>query len=276
MFMTEPIQILCVDDERNVLRALQRVFLDEDYTLHTALSGSEGLEILSGEPGIQVVISDYRMPEMDGVEFLREVCERHPDTVRIVLSGYADTAAVVDAINEGQIYKFIPKPWNDDELRVTIANAIERYSLQAHNRELMRELQDSNEELQLMNDNLEKMVADRTEELLFHNKVLASAQNVLHTLPLAVIGFDNDDMVVCCNESAEQLLEVSEGEIIGSLRRQVLPEELDRFIDKIEETACRSELLMVKGQTVRVTGVCMPYRDQQGIILTLERGPHDG
>ncbi len=69
------------------------------------------------------------MPNMNGVEFLREVRTRWPDTVRIVLSGYADTASIVSAINEGEIYRFIPKPWNDDDLKVTIANAIERYHL---------------------------------------------------------------------------------------------------------------------------------------------------
>ncbi len=275
MIMDNPVQILCVDDERNVLRALQRVFLDEDYTLHTALSGSEGLEILSGNPEIQVVISDYRMPEMDGVEFLREVCSRYPDTVRIVLSGYADTAAVVDAINEGQIYRFIPKPWNDDELRVTIANALESYFLKEHNRQLMEKLQDSNEELQVMNENLEKMVTARTEELLFRNKVLASAQNVLHALPIAVIGFDSEDMVACCNESAESLLGLPEGEMVGSLRSEVLPAALNLFIDQLEQTVCRSELMTVKGHSVRVKGVRMPYRDQEGIILALDRSLAD-
>ena len=118
-----PVKILCVDDERNVLRALERIFLDDDYEIVTAGSGEEGLEIMT-ESGdcFQVVISDYRMPVMNGVEFLKAVYERWPDSVRIVLSGYADAGAIVAAINEGHIYKFIPKPWNDEELRETIQN----------------------------------------------------------------------------------------------------------------------------------------------------------
>src|SRR5208282_108119 len=93
--MSEQIRILFVDDERNVLRSLERTFLDEDYEILTASSGAEGLSVLKSVSQVQVVISDYRMPEMTGVEFLREVCKGWPDTVRIVLSGYADTASIV-------------------------------------------------------------------------------------------------------------------------------------------------------------------------------------
>jgi two-component system NtrC family sensor kinase len=134
--MEETIRILLVDDEINVLRSLERTFLDEEYEILTALSGTGGLSVLQDVSPVQVVISDYRMPQMNGVDFLREVCRRWPDTVRMVLSGYADTAVVISAINEGEIYKFIPKPWNDDELRIAIINALERYSLNKKNNEL--------------------------------------------------------------------------------------------------------------------------------------------
>ena len=125
--MTEAIRILFIDDEANILRALERVFLDEEYEILTARSASEALEILSSVSPVQVVVSDYRMPQMNGVELLRTVREKWPETVRAVLSGYADTEAVVSAINDGQIYRFIPKPWNDVELRMTIAAAVKQY-----------------------------------------------------------------------------------------------------------------------------------------------------
>lgn len=106
--MADVVKILCVDDERNVLKALRRLFMDEDnYDILVAESGAEGLALLEEEEDVRMVISDYRMPEMTGVEFLSQVYEKWPDTMRIVLSGYADTAAVVEAINLGQIYKFI-------------------------------------------------------------------------------------------------------------------------------------------------------------------------
>ena len=155
--MDELIRILLVDDEVNVLRALERTFLDEEYELLTASSGSEGLSILRDVSPVQVVVSDYRMPQMNGVDFLREVRRRWPDTVRIVLSGYADTAVVISAINEGEIYKFIAKPWNDDELRIAIINALERYSLNKKNIELTEALSAEIEELKQANANLERL-----------------------------------------------------------------------------------------------------------------------
>lgn len=127
--MDEPVRILCVDDQRNILRSLKRLFLDEEYEILCALSAEEGLARMESESGIQVVISDYRMPGLNGVEFLRQVKRRWPRTVRIVLSVYADTEAVVSAYNEGQIYKPILKPWNDDELKVTVRKALEKYFL---------------------------------------------------------------------------------------------------------------------------------------------------
>jgi two-component system NtrC family sensor kinase len=158
--MDEEIKLLFVDDEQNVINALKRLFLDCDYTIFSATSGQEGLKVLEQE-NIQIVISDYRMPNMNGVEFLKEVCKHWSQTVRIVLSGYADTTSVVEAINEGQIYKFVPKPWNDDELKVTIANAVETYSLIKKNEELTNELREKNEELTRLNKQLMKSLEEK-------------------------------------------------------------------------------------------------------------------
>jgi two-component system NtrC family sensor kinase len=138
--MNEPIRLLFVDDEPGILQSIERLFLDAGYTIVTAPSGREGLSILEAGPPVHVVVSDYRMPVMNGVEFLRAVARKWPDTVRIVLSGYADTPSVIGAINEGGIYKFISKPWNDDELRIAVANAATLYFLQHRIAELLKEL----------------------------------------------------------------------------------------------------------------------------------------
>ena len=148
--MAEIIKLLCVDDERNVLRALERIFMDDDYEILTAISGEDGLAVLAENDDVQVVVSDFRMPGMNGVEFLRQVCEKYPETVRIVLSGYADTGAVVAAINEGQIYKFVSKPWSDEELRQTVAKAVEAFSLHRQNRALAAELETLKREMELL------------------------------------------------------------------------------------------------------------------------------
>ncbi len=159
--MDEEVTILCVDDEQNVLNSLIRLFIDYDYNILTATSGSEGLEILKKEK-VQIVISDYRMPVMNGAEFLKEVVKLQPETVRIVLSGFADTSSILSAINEGDIYKFIPKPWNDEELKVTISNAIEHYYLVRKNEELANILKIKNEELTEINNKLINLLDEKS------------------------------------------------------------------------------------------------------------------
>ncbi len=120
-------EMLLVDDEENVLRALSRVLRRDGYTIHTATSAAEGFQVLATQR-IQVIVSDQRMPGTSGVEFLSRVKEMYPDTVRIILSGYTDLATVTDAINRGAIYKFLTKPWNDDEIRQQVEEAFRRHT----------------------------------------------------------------------------------------------------------------------------------------------------
>jgi len=271
--MDEQIKILCVDDEPNVLRALQRVFLDNDYEMLTAESVDKGLEILHKEYPIQIVISDYRMPAMNGVDFLKEVCKNWPDTIRIVLSGYADTAAIVEAINEGQIYKFIPKPWNDDDLKVTISNAIEKYFLRKKNKQLTEKLKLKNEELLRINDNLERLVDERTRELSFQNKVLKRAHNILDSMPIAVLGIDPDGLIVFSNKMGRELFGSNNKDIIGKERINLLPEELNKFIDEVIKDKNLSGRVVINNETVDIKGTLMEYSEerQEGIILIFEK-----
>ncbi len=268
--MKEQVRILFVDDERNVLKSMERVFLDDDYEIITATSGTEGLDILEKEPRIHLIISDYRMPGINGVDFLREVYERWPDTVRIVLSGYADTAAVVSAINEGRIYKFIPKPWNDDELKGTVSNAIELYFLHKKNRQLARELEDRNIELERLNNNLEKTISERTSELMFQNKVLARSQNILDALPIAVLGIDSDGLIVQCNRKGRELLGRGEASIIGGDRMDVLSKEMNDFIERVGEEEPLSGSVTISGSETEIKGALMKQEHgQEGIVLVL-------
>jgi two-component system, NtrC family, sensor kinase len=145
--MSESVCLLFVDDEDNILQSIKRMFFNADYTIYTAKSGAEALALLESGTPVHVVVSDYRMPGMNGVEFLQRVSRKWPDTVRIVLSGYADTPAVIGAINEGGIYKFISKPWNDDDLRVAVANAATLYFLQRKIKELMHNLKAKDDEI---------------------------------------------------------------------------------------------------------------------------------
>ncbi len=127
--------LLLVDDEQNIQSALRRTLKQDGYTIHCAGSGADALAVLANHK-IHVILSDQRMPEMSGSELFGEVSLRFPETIRIVLSGYADFSAVSDAINQGSIYKFLTKPWNDSLLRGHVLEAFQRYELSWHNRQL--------------------------------------------------------------------------------------------------------------------------------------------
>jgi len=271
--MDKQIKILFVDDEPNVLKALQRAFLDNDYKILTAESVGKGLEILTNEENIQIVISDYRMPGMNGIDFLKEVCKNWPDTIRIVLSGYADASVIVEAINEGQIYKFIPKPWNDDELKVTISNAIERYFLREKNKLLTEELKLKIEELQRINENLERLVAERTSELVFQNKVLKRAHNILNFMPIAVLGIDIDGVIVFSNKMGSELFGSNNADILGEERINLLPKELNEFINKVIKNENLSGRIIINNEAVNIKGTLINHNeeDQEGIILIFEK-----
>ncbi len=131
-----PYRILFVDDEPNVLRAMRRIFRRENYTLWTAPTGEDAVDLLKTEGAAHVVISDFRMPGMDGAALLRHVKETYPETIRIMLTGHADVNAIMGAVNDGAVYKFITKPWNDEDLRLTVGLALEQYDLRQENREL--------------------------------------------------------------------------------------------------------------------------------------------
>ena len=270
--MSEPIRILCVDDEPNVLKALRRLFGDDNYELVTVGTGQEGLEMLRHGGVFHLVISDYRMPEMNGVDFLKEVCAHWPDTIRIVLSGYADTASVVDAINQGQIYKFIPKPWNDDELKVTIQNAVEVWQLNRENDRLNHDLQQTNDELLLINENLEQLVVERTAELQFQNEALEHSQRILANLPVAVIGLEPNGLVVYLNARALEIFKRlgRPGGLLGEDRQQVLPAELNRLVDQLVGASAVMENLVLSGRRILVLGQrLVRHSCQEGLILVL-------
>jgi len=265
----QDVRSLCVDDERNVLRALQRIFMDDDYEIYTAESAEEGLEILKEEEEFQLVISDYRMPGQNGVDFLREVCKWRPETVRIVLSGYADAGAIVSAINEGQIYKFIPKPWNDEELKATLDAALQLYFLQKQNRELMQELQQSNGKLQELNENLEDLVARRTESLQIKNQALVISQNILDALPVGVVGLDIEGLIVRSNRAASHLLGMPDQHLVGLPREDFLPAPLNVMLNSLGDRECLQQGVELSGRSLVAWVTHMSVGDQEGLILTL-------
>lgn len=173
-----PINLLFVDDEANILKALRRLFRGGEYRVETAESGAEGLEVLARQP-IDLVISDMRMPQMDGAEFLTRVAERWPDTVRILLTGYADLESTVAAVNKGRIYCYCSKPWEDNELKILVNNAVEQKRLRDERQRLFAIINRQNEDLKDLNAHLEEKVEHRTEQLRLSLQKLDQAHNAL-------------------------------------------------------------------------------------------------
>ena len=140
--------ILYVDDEQNNLNSFTANYR-RYYNIFTALSAEEGLKILETED-IHVLITDQRMPKTTGVEFLESILDIHPHPTRMILTGYSDIDAVVDAINKGQVYRFVSKPWNELDFHITLDKAVEFYNLRKENRELTEKLLVANQQLEFI------------------------------------------------------------------------------------------------------------------------------
>ncbi len=154
--MSKGIQVLFLDDEESIIDGIQRLFIKEPYGVLGTTSVNQAREILAKEK-IKVIVSDQRMPEIQGVKFLREIKEKYPDMVRILFTGYTDFSAAEEAINLGEVYRFISKPWKTTELLSTIRQAIEHYNLVVENRRLFEETKMKNEELEMANRKLKAM-----------------------------------------------------------------------------------------------------------------------
>jgi len=175
-----PATLLFVDDEPSILSSLKRLFRPHGYRIFTAEGGQAGLEILKNEH-IDLVISDMRMPVMDGAHFLEQVRLNSPETIRILLTGYADMESTIAAINKGQIYRYINKPWDDNEIVLIVREALERRRLEQENSRLNSVVEAQNAELRALNAGLEEKVAQRTAELDKALKFVKAAHTKLKT-----------------------------------------------------------------------------------------------
>lgn len=198
--------LLFVDDEANILSSLKRLFRPFGYRIFTAEGGAEGLEIMERD-SVDLVVSDMRMPEMNGAQFLEKVREKWPDTVRILLTGYAEMEATIDAINKGQIYRYISKPWEDNDITLTVKQALERKELEREKLRLEELTQKQFEELKEFNATLESKVKSRTEE-------------VRQTMGFLEVANDNlKKSFITTVRVFANLIEMREGKLTGHSRR---------------------------------------------------------
>jgi len=228
--------LLLVDDEPNILAALRRLFRRDGHVILTAGSGPEGLDVLSKHK-VDVIISDQRMPGMTGVEFLRAAKAIYPDTIRIVLSGYTELQSVTDAINEGAVYRFITKPWEDDALREHVHNAFEFKELIEENQQLNIKIRTSNQELVATNRHLDDVLQKTRSQIEREETSLAIVREAFQHIPSPVMGVDDEGVAAFVSAAAERLF-AHAGQLLGVELAHTLPELHAALLGAAEGVRC--------------------------------------
>jgi diguanylate cyclase (GGDEF)-like protein len=223
---SRPRTLLLVDDEENILNALRRLLRRDGYHILTAGGGAEGLKKLA-ENTVDVIVSDQRMPHMTGVEFLRRAKELYPESIRLCLSGYTELQSITDAVNEGAVYRFLTKPWDDEQLRGHVAEAFMQKERGDRTRNLEQQLRVANRDLGLANERLTTLSERLSRQVDRHDAHLMRAQELLGGVPLPLIGVDVDGVVAYTNEAAERLR--PQQPWLGHAADEVLPEPLRPF-----------------------------------------------
>ncbi|MBT6625739.1 MAG: response regulator [Gemmatimonadetes bacterium] len=170
----DPIQrrtILCVDDDDEILRELRQLLSQDGHDVLLATSGPQGLEILA-KHDVALIISNQTMPGMVGSRFLEESREVAPDAIRIMLTGHTDSDTAIQAINEGGIHRYLTKPWDDRQLRMTVFEHLRTHAAQERTRDLLAQLQEKNQQLERFNADLEMLVVERSKELFYRVREL--------------------------------------------------------------------------------------------------------
>jgi len=265
---TQQRTLLLVDDEDSIVASLKRLLRRDGYRIVTANSGAQGLQRLA-EESVDVIVSDQRMPGMTGVEFLRRAKALYPETVRIVLSGYTELQSITDAINEGAIYKFLTKPWDDERLGGHIAEAFTHKEMADENRRLGSAVIVANHELSEVNERLQGLLSTQRERINREESSLTATREILDNIPAAVLGIDLEGMIAFVNADAE-LLFGPDKVVLGCNAEDVLSAELRqcwRAADGVYHDTVQSE------RPYRV--VCRPIGDgtqSRGKLLVLMPG----
>jgi len=255
--------LLLVDDEENIISSLKRLLRRDGYNILTATSGQTALQLLE-QHEIGVIMSDMRMPEMSGVEFLSKVKERFPGIVRIMLSGYSDLASITDSINKGEIYKFLTKPWEDDLMRINIREAFEHTELSKENIRLTMELKN-------INKDLEGRVADKTREVEKNLHIVQIAQGILENLPVGVLCIGDDGVIANANSMAHRLLKNDKRSLLGEHIDEVLRADVAGLVHDINsDHAADNKYLRFDKQAV-IVGRCDLGNDNgiKGVLLVI-------
>ncbi|SIQ36288.1 Response regulator receiver domain-containing protein [Janthinobacterium sp. TND4EL3] len=260
--VASPRTLLLVDDEPNILASLKRLLRRDGYHILTAGSGQEGLDVLASH-AVDVIVSDQRMPGMLGADFLRKAKLLCPQTIRIMLSGYTELQAVTDAVNEGAIFKFLTKPWEDHQLREHIAEAFRLKGIDDDNVRLNAQLREANLALAAANAAMQALVRQQQHQISRDEVSLGIARELLQFLPLPVIGLDEDGMIAFINAAAANLFERGAA-LLGNEAALVLPQLFDG-----QGAPC---LAAIDGQAYAVAVHPMGLHSRsRGSLITLSR-----
>ena len=272
-------RILCVDDEPNILASLRRLFKSNGFSVRIADCAAAGLAILEQEP-IDLVISDMRMPAMDGAEFLRRVRERWPQTVRILLSGQADAESIGSAFNSGEIYRFISKPWDEDDIVGQVRQALERRAFELEKARLEQIAHARTEELKALNASLEQNVSASQDELTQANKRLKNNfivslkvfASLIETRRKHMIGHARRvadlarKLAARLNLEPALVHEVFVAGLLHDIGKLAFPDEL---VDTPVASMNRRQLHLYRQHPVRAEELLMPLQDLRGAAASI-------
>lgn len=228
----EKLKILYVDDEQISLKNFKMTF-KKDYDIVTASSAEKGFEVLKQEQDIALVIADQRMPKMTGVDFLAKVMRKYPDTVRMVLSAYTDSEDMIAAINKGQVFRYITKPWSEDVIRDTLALASETYELTKKNKELLSDFQRRNSELEQLNSQLEERTNSHSRAVAELKVSEQRCRSEVEHATDAIISTSVGGKIISWNLGAEKMFNFTAGEALGKQFTLIFPKGEKRTLSRI-------------------------------------------
>ncbi len=239
-----------IDDESDNLDALERVFRKK-YEIIKCNSGPEALDILKEQNRVSVIISDQRMPDMTGVEFLEKSTKTHPNAIRILLTGYTDLDSVIAAINSGQVYRYITKPWDTRDLQITVEQAVEKYELESELKIKNQELQTALKELKTLDEAKSQFMILINHELKTPLTTLLSYKELLKQTELDE---SQKKYLLRMEQSSERL-------------HEIITDSLELVSSELEQTKVKNNKITDKKIIDQVIGKLSPYIDEHSVKI---------
>ncbi len=270
--------IMVVDDEESITKSLNRLLRKEGFNIIEANSGSDALEMLSKlEKPVSGVISDQRMPDITGSQLMQKVKKIVPDAFRILLTGYADINAIIEALNMGEIHKYITKPWNDAELVIQVREALFQYELKLENKRLNNLVKKQNLELKGINKSLEQKVEERTKEIQVKNKELE--QGMYNTVRAFASLVDNSSKALEGHGRRVSLIAKQLAQALNLSEIEIINVEIAALLHDIGKIGIPEKLFLLDSSKMTDQEKAIYYKhpeEGQGIVKFINKFDHVG